>query len=159
MLKSMDTPSAGINASNTIVFQYLIPAGMWQSKDRLRLFLTLSKSGTTNGSTGAFYIGTAGTTSDTLISSGASIASANRATAVVTDFRLEDATHVLQLANNAGTAGTLGYSATSANASTGEVAVTDASANPLYFSAAIAGGATDTVQMIDAQLYYCAAGG
>ena len=83
MLASLDTASASIGSSETIVFQYLIPANLWQTADRLRFWLGMTKSGTTDTGAMWFRIGTAGTTADALIIGANEIAAANQQAGLV----------------------------------------------------------------------------
>lgn len=153
LLATLDAISSNIAAAETIVFQYLIPAGLLQAGDRLRLRFSAGKSGTTDSGTVRFRIGTAGTTSDTSLYSGTPlIATTNRSASIITDWRLESATSLRQLGNSASSGAALGYSNVAAGAAAAAVTISNVS-NALYFSVSLlSSGAADTVNLIDAQL-------
>lgn len=162
VLATLDADSAGINGTNTIVFKPTnpLPASLPQIGDRLRLRVSLFKSGATDAGNWSVYVGSLGTTSDAaIISAGSVLIAANRSVAMAMDFRIFSATQV-QLVNNSGatTGNTYGYSSVTNTAVVGPVSLTggDTTAVPLFFSVAIQGGATNTVTMRDAQLEYCA---
>lgn len=155
-LATLDAVSSSVGNSETIVFQYLIPIGALQSKDRLRLALTMTKSGTTDLGDIRIRVGTAGTTSDTQIDSWAMIAAANRTGSMLIDFRLDDATHFQELTGNAGANSLRGYSSVSSVAFGASVAISSAASNALYFNVSIFSSSTnDTVALQDAQLQLC----
>lgn len=152
-LATLDTASSNIGTSETIVFQYLIPANLLQTYDRLRLWVNVLKSGTTDTGTIRVRVGTAGTTGDTAVTDYALMTAAHRSSSPIFEYRLESATSLQMVGNNAsgnitrswGTAGTTG--------STGATAITSAAANALYVSVSIlSSGATDTVSVQNAQL-------
>lgn len=157
VLATLDTVSSSIPNSEAIVFQYAIPANALQNKDRLRLRVSLTKSGATDTATMRFRMGTAGTTGDTLLYSGTALAAANRTSGIATDLRLETATTIQQLANSSSAGATVGYSAVANTAAAAAVTITSAAANALFFSVSIFTSSTnDTVAMLDGQLDLCA---
>lgn len=151
VLASLDAASSNIGNSETIVFQYQMPAGLWQTGDRLRLYLGEIKSGTTDTATVRVRIGTAGTTADTQIVGVVTMAAGTRQIGLISDIRLESATSALQLTNSRSPPG---YGGTAiANAFDAAVAISSATANALWVSVGIlSGGAADTVALVDAQL-------
>lgn len=158
VLATLDTASANIANSETVVFQYQMPANILQTNDRLRLRYTMTKSGATDSGTSRVRVGTLGTTGDTLImNNNPFLAAANRSGAMVQDFRLESATSLRLLGNNAASGAAMGYSAVSNNAAGAAVTIASAAANALFVSLTIlSSGATDTVAIVDAALDLCA---
>jgi len=156
LLASLDAVSSNIGSSATIVHQYLIPAGMLQTGDRIRARISGSKSGTTDAMTLRFYMGTAGTTSDTQVMSGTVLAAGNRNFGTDIDFRLSSATTLQQLS---GITAPFGYSTSGSTAYPAAVSITSAAANALYFSVGIfSGGATNTVAIEDSQIFITSSG-
>lgn len=149
LLGSLDTPSAGVNASETIAFQYKSPAAFWQLTNRLRLIGTLSKSGTTNSGVLNIRIGTAGTTGDSIVLNSTVLSAGNRQVSFIYDIRIESATTV-QLMNNVS-----GYGTATSTALASATTISNIS-NALWFNVTITGGATDTVSLTDAQLWLIA---
>lgn len=157
MLASMDSASASIGNSGTIVFQYQMPTGLFQTSDRLRLYVGMTKSGTTDTSGMQVYVGTAGTTSDTAVLAVTSMNATTLQTASIMDFRLESATSIRMMPNTRLQAG---YGASSTTAWDAAVTISSASANSLWFSFVIySNGTTNTVRAVDAQLQLVAKGG
>ena len=149
VLATMDSASSAINNAETNVWNPLIPAGLWQTGDRLRLYFTYAKSGTTDVGKLTVRCGTAGTF-DTMITNINYMAAANRHTGTIMEYRLESATSVQPLSH---TTLVLGYEQASGNAIASPVAISSAAANALYLSITIySAGTTDTVQLVDAQL-------
>jgi len=155
LLASLDADSGTGGAAETIMFQYQIPAALLQVGDRLRLRLTMSKSGTAEVGNMKFRMGTAGTTSDTQLYSGAGIMSApNRTMAVDLDFRVASATSLQQLSNNAAQSSSIGYSGNGNNAYGAAVTISNIS-NALYFTVSgLTVVGTDTVMLREAELWY-----
>lgn len=152
LLASLDTTSSNIANSETVVFQYQAPAGMYQVGDRLRATFTFTKSGTTD--TGALHMrmGTAGTTADTSIGSLSSLlAAGNRSVGLILDFRIESATSIQRMPN--GSLAIAGYSTGSSATVASAVAISNIS-NSLFFNISIASSSTnDTVALVDAHLF------
>lgn len=146
VLASLDSVSSNVANSETIVFQYQIPAGLWQTGDIIRINYSQEKSGTTDTAALVIRCGTAGTTSDTQLSgSSANIAAANRFNSGYVEYRLNSATSAQQTA----TLGGVG----SASSALPAIAISSASANALYISVSIySSGATDTVALRSAML-------
>lgn len=148
---TLDTASAAItNAAESIVAQWALAANALRLKSRLRLTMTLWKSGVTDTGLVRVRMGVLGTIADGSIYSATMASAANRQTGVVFDWRIESATTVQQLPGGTGGAG--GYSVSAATA--GPAASTIANINTaMFFSIGIlSGGATDTVVLEDAQL-------
>lgn len=161
-LASLDATIGPINNTETIGLQYQFPSpAMWALKDHLRLFLTMTKSGATDAGVLGIRVGTTGAisggTPDTVILSSNLMSAANLATGVHQDYRLEDATHVQQLAGNS--AAVSGYSVASNTIFAASVVISSAVANSLYFTVTIKSSSTNnTVSLIDAVLKYDPAG-
>lgn len=138
LLASLDTTSASIGSTETIVFQYQLPANLWQTSDIIRVQYLMEKTGVTDTGIAGVRIGTAGTSSDTAIVSTTALSAASRTGLLFLDIRLESATSALQVSSPSG------YGTTSTFYSA--ITISSASANPLYVSLSIrSGGATDTV--------------
>jgi hypothetical protein len=149
LLASLDATSASIGNSETIVFQYQMPTGLWQNGYVLHFAMSMSKSGTTDTGALRARIGTAGTTADTQIFNVNVLAAANQQFSGVADIRLESATSVQQMPNTAG----IGLGAANA-AVASPVTISSAVANALYFNASLSsGGTTNTVAILHAELF------
>jgi hypothetical protein len=152
ILASRDTSSSTVANSETCTFQYQLPAASWQLTDRIRVYVGITKSGTTDTGALKIRIGTAGTTSDTSIFTGTVLAAGDRQFARFFDLRLEDATHVQLVAQGANPIGWGGTNST--NAYPSSVAISNVS-NSLYVSACINSSSTnDTLTNVDAQMWY-----
>lgn len=153
-LASLGATVTGITNSETIVLQTLIPAGAWQTNDSIRIWVTASKSGTTNTANLSVRVGTAGTTADTAItglSAFSLITAANILAGAIYDVKLVSATSAQKVGNNASAASAY-QGATTAGAAAATV-ITDASANALYVTVTLASsGATDTVSIQSGQI-------
>jgi hypothetical protein len=156
-LYTLDTASGGIGNTNTIVAQYQIPAGAFQNKDRLRVYQTMTKSGTTDTGAMNIYFGTTGTiqVGDLVVANSPTLGAAQQSSGYLYDFRRESATSLLKIgATSAGSA--MGYSANSASALAAAATVSDMDANAMWLSFAIlSNGASNTVSMTDLQLQLC----
>lgn len=152
-LATLDTTSANIGNTQTVVFQYLIPAGMWQVGDRIRIYSTFVKSGTTDTGTWYLTVGTAGTIFDTTIISSTQLTAGNRQIGNIWEFRLESATSLQPIASSAG-----GYGTPTSTAQPAPSTISSATANALYVSVSIKGGTTDTVKLVDGQIELVSSG-
>ena len=151
-LKTLNAPSASIANTETIVFQYLVPANLLRVGDRLRLWFTESKSGTTDIANMRVRLGAAGTTADALLFSAGVLAATSRAGGWILDFKLVSATTIQQLGSS-NTGQVVGYGQIGAPAFPAAVTITDASANALYLSVGVFSSSTnDTVALQDAHL-------
>jgi len=145
-LSTLYTPSGNIGNTATIVHQYLIPAGMWQLNDVLRISGYTGKSGTTDQMIAYFYVGTAGTTSDTQVNASTWMTAASVSAAYFCEIKLTTAT-TSQLNSI-----TSGYGGSSSAVPAG-VTISSASANALYVSFGIrSAGTTDTVKAYSASI-------
>lgn len=151
-VKTLDAVSASIANSDTIVFQKAFSAGALRAGCRLRLAMTITKSGTTDTAAVKIYMGTAGTTADDQIfASTAAIVTGNRSSGWIVDFRIESATSIQRLVNG-NTGASFGYSIGASPTAAGAVTISNVS-NALFFSVGIASSSTnDTVALLDAQL-------
>lgn len=152
-LASLGAAVTGIANSETIVLQTLIPAGAWQQYDSIRIWLTGTKSGTTDTFLVTVRVGTTGTTSDTPITglSGYQMGGPSMtAHGGIYDVRLNSATSAQRLGATATVAMTYYTNLAGIAAAT---TITDASANALYVSVSIySGGATNTVGITSGQI-------
>jgi hypothetical protein len=147
-LSSLDTSSSAINASETIVHQYQLPAASWRVGDRIRITAMVTKSGTTN--TGSLYvrIGTAGTTSDQGLYSTSAMSASQRQGSVIWEIILINATTALIVTRN-----DLGYGGSTTNSPPSSTTISNVS-NALYVSFAIQGGGTDSVTATNVMIDY-----
>jgi len=156
VVRSIDTASSNINNSDTIAGQYSMPATMWQVGDRLRLFVALGKSGTTDTGTSTIRIGTAGTIADTSIVTGANMAAGTRSFQYVIDLLLTSATAVKPLTGNV--SALVGYLGAGTPVPLSAVTISNVS-NALFVSISmVSSGTTDTVTLQSLQVQYCASG-
>ncbi len=154
-LAALGAAVTGIANSETIVLQALIPAGVWQTSDSVRIWATINKSGTTDTGLLTVRIGTTGTTSDTAITGLSSFllfSAANLSGGSTFDIRLNSATSAQKVGSNLN--GSASYSTpNSAAAPAAATTITDASANALYVSLSLAsGGATNTLSITSGQI-------
>lgn len=149
LLKSLDVTSSNIANSETIVFQYQMPANLLQVGDRIRLFLNMAKSGTTDTGSVRFRVGTAGTTADAGVYSPTLISTSQRVAGVILDVRVESATSLQVLPNSF-----TGYGQAGTTALPSPVTISSTAANALYLNVGIfSGGAADTVALTGAQFW------
>lgn len=88
VLATLDAISSNVGQTETIVFQYQMPAGLLQLSDRLRLWGTITRSSTTDTASWALKLGTAGTIADAGLISGALLAATNLQGAPLVAVRL-----------------------------------------------------------------------
>ncbi len=151
VVASMGTPVSGIANSETIELQALFPINSIQINDTVRMWVTPTKSGTTDSLTGTVRIGTAGTTSDTSVMAGTHIATASLSAGLVFDFKLLSATSIQKTGQ--GATGSGSYSTASTSAAASPVTITSAAANALYVSYSIKSSSTnDTVGMLSGMI-------
>lgn len=155
LLASLDAASASIGNTATNVFQYLIPAGLVQAGDNIRLELNYAKSGNTDTMALTVRCGTAGTTADTSIVSLTVLNATMRQAASIVDYRLESATSLQILpSSRINSSASMGYGGSSTAAIDAAVTISSAAANALYFTPFInSSGTTDTVQLYGAKLW------
>lgn len=157
LLSSLDAPSGTINNSASIVHQYQMPAAFLQTGDRILIRATMSKSGTTDIGALRLWIGTAGTTSDTLVVNLSTfLAAAQRAAGVLIDLKVISATTILPLPANAAVTPGFSYGTASNSAFAAATTISNVS-NSLYVSlGGVMNGTTDTCTMQDVQVSYLA---
>lgn len=149
VLASMGAPVAGIDTTETILFQALIPAGAWQTNDTIRVFFQGEKSGGTDAGQMRLRVGTAGTTADTQVAQINHMGTTSVTHGGIYDVKLLSATSAQRI--GAGT--TTGYAGGTTGAATGAATITSAAANALYFTVSIfSGGATNTVSASAGQI-------
>ena len=138
---------SGIANSETIVLQALMPIGSWAAGDTVRVFVPLAKSGRTDTLNSTLRIGAAGTTADTALTgltANGIITAANRAGGFIFDISLPSVTTAVRDGNSVVSVGS--YSINGVTANPANTAISDISANALYFSFSIASSSTnDTV--------------
>lgn len=156
VLATLDAVSSNIPNSETIVFQYLMPANIMQSKDRLFLYFTMSKSGSTDTGSAKVRMGTAGTTSDTQVSiTIVNMAAANLVWGAFESYRADSATSIQQEGPNS--TALQSYTGTSNVAFGAAATISSLVTNPIYVSLSISASSTNnTVALQDAQLHLCA---
>jgi hypothetical protein len=141
----------GIGTGETLAMQALVPVGVLKVDDVLRLFFSLTKSGTTDQCTHRLRIGTAGTTADTQIWTGNILAAANQSGGFISEVSIISATSVQRMGQGALTTGS--YSIASNTAAPAAVAISSADSNPLYVSLfLLSTGATNTVAITSGQI-------
>lgn len=153
-LKSLGNQVTGVANSETIVLQALIPAGAWQTNDTVRIWYTMTKSGSTNTGGVTVRVGTAGTTSDTAVMAlPAQMSAAQLNGGEIQDLKLISATTVQRIGGiSAGNAGSF-LGMFSGVAMPAAVTISDASANALFVTVTIqSSGVTDTVGMQSGQI-------
>lgn len=144
ILKTLAAVSADIANAETVVLQYLIPAGSWVVGTTIEIDnLIFTKSGTTDTGTIRVRIGTAGTTADTQIFSSNVLSAANRQWKGSGAIRLESATSVLPSGGANG-----GLNPGTANGALAAITISSAASNALYISVTIVASSTaDTVAL------------
>ena len=139
-------PTSGINnvEANGIVLQTLLPVNAWKVNDGIWIPITITKSGTTDTLTFNIRIGTAGTTSDTLVLTATALAATQRNGGFLAELRLESATSV----RHVGGAGVSSYPGALAGGAANAVTISSAATNALYVTVTIrSSGTTDTVAL------------
>jgi hypothetical protein len=148
LLKSLDASSATIGNTSTIKLQQLLPAAGLQLGDRLEFTATLTKSGTTDNASIKAYVGTLGTTSDTSLLANTTMSASQQSGGFLFEARIESATSIQVLnRNDLGLGGATTLTALAA-------ATIPNISNALYVSiAALSGGGSNTVIVVDAQIW------
>ncbi len=151
-LYKLGAASGNIANSETIVAQVQLPAGYLKQYDHIRIWVAMSKSGTTDTGTAVIRIGTAGTTADTQIFSGALVTAANQSYGQWFDLKIQSATTVRK--EGFGGTGQASEGGGSATAYTTAVTISNIS-NSLWINVSIlSGGATNTVKLEDCIMEY-----
>lgn len=151
LLASLDASVTGLNNSEVISFQYQSPVGLFQLKDRLRLMVTMAKSGATDTGILRWRFGSAGTTADSALVSATTMAASARYAGFIYDARIETATQTQTLGR-----ADLGYGGTSTSAQPG--VITNGNISGALFSSlgALSNSTNDTISLVDAQLWLIA---
>lgn len=109
----------------------LIPAGLFQNYDKLRVTATLGKSASVETASQKFKLGTLGTVADTtILTQPTNVTGTSISTGIEMEFRRETSTAVRKLGNSLTTHA---YSGPTTAAVLGTVAVSDMDANSMYF--------------------------
>jgi hypothetical protein len=149
ILKGLGAPVSGVANTETIIAQTLLPAGVLQANDSIRIRATLTKTGTTDALNFTVRIGTAGTTADTAITGlGATnqpVTASGLGGGEIYDIKLLSSTSMQKLGPTSNAVNT--YSNASLNQpAAAATAISDASANALYVTVSISSsGTTNTV--------------
>lgn len=156
VLDSIDTPNTSVantTEQNLNPNHIIIPAGVIGDFDRLRLRVTMSKSGAADTSTIRFRFGPLGTVADPILATISSLATTNISLGVLLDFKRASSTTVQKL----GSASTdQAYNGASAGAYPAVTTVSDMNANGMYLSitSQMTGG-TETVTVQDYTFELC----
>jgi hypothetical protein len=102
-IASLDTAFGMSGTTETIAFQKAIPAGALQNGDRLRLLVSLGKSGTSETMTYNLRMGTLGTISDTLVQGFTVLQTTSVSAGFISEFRRNSATQLQKLGNGSQT--------------------------------------------------------
>lgn len=134
VLDSVDTANAGI--ANTTEQQLnpnhiIIPAAVIGDFDRLRLWVSMSKSATTDSATIRIRFGPLGTIADPVLSTITTLATTNQSLGFLTEFKRLSST-TMQKQGNAST--DISYMGANAAAYPAAVTVSDMNANGMYLS-------------------------
>lgn len=149
LLATLDTTSSSIANTETIVFQYRLPAALLQVGDRLRMVFSATKSGNTDTGIYGVRVGTAGTVGGDTSIGGSTIMSASQLNGgYVFDYRVVSATSTQLLGRV-----DLGYGGATTSSIPSPVSITNIS-NSLFVELTIRSNSTNnTVNVQDAQLY------
>lgn len=148
-LASQNNPqTVNAGAAETIVFQYLMPAGLLAVNDRLRVYFTGTKAGGTTATAGRIRMGTAGTTADTQITFGNVMTIAGLSMSTLFSHKITAATTVQPLYSLTSSGN---YTGSSTSALQSAVTISNVS-NALYISLTLTPGATDASTLTDATL-------
>ena len=129
-LYTLPAPSSMSGTTETVLAQFVIPAGLLGVLDRLEMRFSTTKSGTADTGTIRFRCGTAGTTADTLLSTHV-MYDINDSYGALADFKRTSTTGLQKLGNGSVATAYAGGSATNFVA---EVVVGDMGAAPYYLS-------------------------
>lgn len=151
-LKTLGTTVTGIVNVEQIVAQTLLPAGLLQANDVLRVRVSGSKSGATDSAQLTVRIGTLGTTGDTALtglSGFAVIGGSSRSGGYDVGIKLISTTSAVKLGVNA--TGSSPYIGQSSGVAAAATTITDAASNALYLSVGfVTTGTTDTLSVNEA---------
>lgn len=155
LLVSQDSESSSTtNTAPGIKLQTLLPAGALQAGDRLKIYWTQRKSGTTDQGGMTIYVGTAGTTSDTSVFGQNVLTAAQQQGGFHMDLRLVTNTTLGTLPVNNATGVSSSYPTINNSAGGAATTISDASSNALYVSMGVStSGASNSSTMYDGQIY------
>lgn len=155
LLVSQDSESSSTtNTTPGIKLQTLLPAGALQAGDRLKIYWTQRKSGTTDQGGMTIYVGTAGTTSDTSVFGQNVLTAAQQQGGYHMDLRLVTNTTLGTLPVNNATGVSSSYPTINNSAGGAATTISDASSNALYVSMGVStSGASNSSTMYDGQIY------
>lgn len=149
LILSLDTKAAGLTNVEAISANVLLPANCLALKSRIEYRASVDKSGTTDTGRLRLRIGTAGTTGDTVLLDSQVMTAAQQSFGGIYEYRVETATTIQNMANNAS-----GYGAGSTSAYSAAVTVSSVASNPLYLNvSAVSSSTNNTVGIMDAQLW------
>lgn len=156
MLDAIDTPNTSV--ANTSEQQLntthiVIPPGVIQDFDRLRVRISLSKSSTVDTATIRFRFGPLGTTADPIIATITSLATTNVSCGALVDFKRASSTTIQKLGS---ASPDQAYNGASGGAYPAAVTVSDMNVNGMFFSitSQMTTG-TETVTVQDYTLDFC----
>jgi hypothetical protein len=149
---ALGAASGSINNSETICAQVLLPAGFLKQYDHIRIWVGMSKSGTTDTGLVGIRIGTGGTTSDTQIFTGSVLTAANVSYGQWFDLKVQSATSVRK--EGFGGTGQASEGGGSSAAYATAVTISNVS-NALYVSVTVNSSSTNnTVKLEDCIIEY-----
>lgn len=134
VLDSVDTANAGLANTaeqNLNPNHIVIPAGVINNFDRLRLWTSMSKSSTVDSTTVNIRFGPLGTTADPILSTITTLATTNQSIGFLTEYKRTSAT-TMQKQGNAST--DISYTGASAGAYPAVVAVSNMDTTPMFLS-------------------------
>lgn len=139
------TPPTMTGVTETILSQFVIPAGCWKNSQDLILRASAQKSGTSENFTGRLRIGTLGTVSDALIIAGTLLGGTSDGTGFELPVKRLSATSVFKYGPGSFTGALLGGSTTDVAAA---VTVPNLDSNAVYVTlSALSSAAVETVTL------------
>lgn len=149
-LGTLDAAASSTASADTVLVVFPIPAVV-KNGDSLRLWLTQSKTGTSETVTWSFRYGATGTTSDTvLLSSANMVTAANISGGTILEYRRETATSVQKMGN---TTAANGYGGVSSAATLAPVALGTSLENAGFLSISVSkSAAVETATLLGARL-------
>jgi hypothetical protein len=150
-LYALAAPVTGLTNSEAISAQTLLPAGALQVNDQIRVWISGTKSGTTDASTLNLRVGTAGTTADAAVISMTPMSAAQQTFGGTVSLKLTSATASQRLGTMNATAGVAGsYDGGNATALPATVAIPSIASNANFVSVSmLSAGATNTVGLYE----------
>jgi hypothetical protein len=141
------TPPTMSGTTETILSQFVIPAGCWQNAQDLNILASSQKTGTTENFTGRLRIGTLGTVSDTLIIAGTLLGGTSDGTGFILPIKRLSATSLFKYGPGSFTGSLLGGSTTDV-ASAVTVSNLDSNAVTVTLSA-LSSSTVETVSLLN----------